>query len=153
MLDADGKTAAEYSYDAWGNCIVLENVNGIANTNPLRYKGYYYDSNTGLYCIQSRYYDSKTGRYINANSAKSALQGELNLFEYDTNPMKYVSQQITDLSGIGSGGKISSSSDYYDVLRQGSSTTRPTLSYDKIYEAFIFSMDEFMVESEIIKKV
>lgn len=152
VLDADGKTAAEYSYDAWGNCIVLENVNGIANTNPLRYKGYYYDSDTGLYCIQSRYYDSKTGRYINANSANAVLQGKLNLFEYDTNPMKYVCQQTTDLSGIGSGGKISSSFDYYDVLRQGSSTTRPTLSYDKIYEAFIFSMDEFMVESEIIKK-
>lgn len=152
VLDADGEIAAEYSYDAWGNCTIINNKNDIAYTNPLRFKGYYYDSDTGLYCIQSRYYDSKTGRYINANSANAVLQGKLNLFEYDTNPMKYVCQQTTDLSGIGSGGKISSSFDYYDVLRQGSSTTRPTLSYDKIYEAFIFSMDEFMVESEIIKK-
>ena len=76
---------AEYSYDAWGNCTILSDTNTIAYTNPLRYRGYYYDSDTGLYCIQSRYYDSKTGRYINANSANAVLQGELNLFEYDTN--------------------------------------------------------------------
>ena len=154
MLDADGKTAAEYSYDAWGNCIVLENVNGIANTNPLRYKGYYYDSDTGLYCIGSRYYDSNTGRYINANSANSVLQGELNLFEYDTNPMKYVSQQTTDLSGMGSGGKVNNSSDYYDVLRQGSSTISPPIfsEHNKTYDALIFSLDEFIEGSEMIKK-
>ena len=124
VLDAEGKTAAEYSYDAWGNCTIINNKNDIAYTNPLRYRGYYYDSDTGLYCIQSRYYDSKTGRYINANSANAVLQGELNLFEYDTNPMKYVSQQTTDLSGMGSDGKVNNSSDYYDVLRQGSSTIR-----------------------------
>lgn len=154
VLDAEGKTVAEYSYDAWGNCTVLENVNGIANTNPLRYRGYYYDSDTGLYCIQSRYYDSKTGRYINANSANAVLQGELNLFEYDTNPMKYVSQQTTDLSGMGSGGKVNNSSDYYDVLRQGSSTISPPIfsEHNKTYDALIFSLDEFIEGSEMIKK-
>lgn len=108
LLDTSGNCVAEYSYDAWGNCTIVSDTNGIAGVNPLRYKGYYYDSDTGLYCIQSRYYDSKTGRYINANSVNSVLQGELNLFEYDTNPMKYVCQQTTDLSGIGSDGKISS---------------------------------------------
>ena len=69
----------------------------------------------------------KQGRYINANSANAVLQGELNLFEYDTNPMKYVSQQTTDLSGMGSDGKVNNSSDYYDVLRQGSSTISPPI--------------------------
>lgn len=143
VLDADGKTAAEYSYDAWGNCTVLENVNGIANANPLRYKGYYYDSDTGLYCIQSRYYDSKTGRYINANSAKSALQGELNLFEYDINPMKYVCQQTTDLSGIGSDGKISSC---------GYSDLKPprTNNIKKVFHTYVFTLGEFHDESDII---
>ncbi len=143
MLDAEGKTVAEYKYDAWGNCTVLENVNGIANANPLRYKGYYYDSDTGLYCIQSRYYDSKTGRYINANSAKSALQGELNLFEYDINPMKYVCQQITDLSGIGSDGKISSC---------GYSDLKPprTNNIKKVFHTYVFTLGEFHDESDII---
>ena len=142
VLDAEGKTAAEYSYDAWGNCTVLENVNGIANTNPLRYKGYYYDSDTGLYCNQSRYYDSKTGRYINANSANAVLQGELNLFEYDTNPMKYVCQQTTDLSGIGSDGKISSCG--YSDLKP------PIESSYKAYDIYLFRQREFEFVSKFI---
>ena len=29
---------------------------------PLRYRGYYYDSETGLYYLQSRYYDPNTCR-------------------------------------------------------------------------------------------
>ena len=142
VLDADGEIAAEYSYDAWGNCTILSDTNTIAYTNPLRYRGYYYDSDTGLYCIQSRYYDSKTGRYINANSANAVLQGELNLFEYDTNPMKYVSQKITDLSNMGSGNLISSSN--YSDLKP------PTNNIKKVFETYIFTMVEFYDESKIM---
>ena len=40
----------------------------IAELNPLRYRGYYYDAETGFYYLQSRYYDSKIGRFINADS-------------------------------------------------------------------------------------
>ena len=142
VLDADGEIAAEYSYDAWGNCTILSDTNTIAYTNPLRYRGYYYDSDTGLYCIQSRYYESKTGRYINANSANAVLQGELNLFEYDTNPMKYVSQKITDLSNMGSGNLISSSN--YSDLKP------PTNNIKKVFETYIFTMVEFYDESKIM---
>ena len=42
----------------------------MANTNPLRYRGYYYDTDTGLYYLQSRYYDSNIGRFINADEAE-----------------------------------------------------------------------------------
>ena len=142
VLDADGEIAAEYSYDAWGNCTILSDTNTIAYTNPLRYRGYYYDSDTGLYCIQSRYYDSKTGRYINANSANAVLQDKLNLFEYDTNPMKYVSQKITDLSNMGSGNLISSSN--YSDLKP------PTNNIKKVFETYIFTMVEFYDESKIM---
>lgn len=143
LLDTSGNCVAEYSYDAWGNCTIVSDTNGIAGVNPLRYKGYYYDSDTGLYCIQSRYYDSKTGRYINANSVNSVLQGELNLFEYDTNPMKYVCQQTTDLSGIGSDGKISSC---------GYSDLKPprTNNIKKIFYTYVFTLSEFHDESDLI---
>ena len=144
VLDADGKTAAKYSYDAWGNCTIINNKNDIAYTNPLRYRGYYYDSDTGLYCIQSRYYDSNTGRYINANSANAVLQGKLNLFEYDTNPMKCVSQQTTDLSGIGSDGKISSCG--YSDLKP------PIESTYKAYNIYLFRLRRFQFQSKFIIK-
>lgn len=35
--------------------------------NPLRYRGYYYDNETGYYYLQLRYYDPELGRFISAN--------------------------------------------------------------------------------------
>lgn len=39
----------------------------IAKTNPLCYRGYYYDNETGYYYLQSRYYDPDLGRFISAD--------------------------------------------------------------------------------------
>lgn len=36
----------------------------IANVNPIRYRGYYYDRETGFYYVSSRYYDPEVGRWI-----------------------------------------------------------------------------------------
>ena len=71
-----GALVARYEYDAWGNTLSVKDANGnaitqqnhIANANPIRYRGYYYDADLGLYYLQSRYYDSETGRFINADS-------------------------------------------------------------------------------------
>ncbi len=64
-----GAVVARYSYDAWGVCKVKSDTSGcdIANINPFRYRGYYYDVETGLYYLQSRYYDPEIGRFINAD--------------------------------------------------------------------------------------
>ena len=43
IVDEDAKTVARYSYDAWGVCTVILDSAGIANINPFRYRGYYYD--------------------------------------------------------------------------------------------------------------
>ena len=63
---------------------VSSNASHIANINPLRYRGYYYDRETGLYYLNSRYYDPETGRYINADVYVSTGQGILgnNMFAY-----------------------------------------------------------------------
>ena len=58
ILDSNGTCVAEYSYDAWGRCSIIKDTNTIAYTNPLLYRGYYYDSDTDLYYLQSRYYDA-----------------------------------------------------------------------------------------------
>ena len=57
----------------------------IGNLNPFRYRGYYYDTETGLYYLQSRYYDPEVGRWINADSAIPVPGGSIqgyNLFSY-----------------------------------------------------------------------
>ena len=59
----------------------------IANINPFRYRGYYYDEETGLYYVSSRYYDSETGRWINVDEViilaiTNDIVSGLNLFSY-----------------------------------------------------------------------
>ena len=70
LLDSNGKTVVRYVYDAWGNMFEMYDENDdlidsdiphIANINPFRYRGYYYDNETALYYLQSRYYIKKTG--------------------------------------------------------------------------------------------
>ena len=51
IVDEDGFIVAEYTYDAWGN--VLEATGAMAEVNPLRYRGYYYDSYSS--CRSARY--------------------------------------------------------------------------------------------------
>ena len=64
-----GKVVATYEYDAWGNCTV-SNADGftVGNANPFRYRGYYWDEESGLYYLNSRYYDPEIGRFISADN-------------------------------------------------------------------------------------
>ena len=76
----------EYSYDAWGNVTgvydqngnEITNTNDIAHQNPLRYRGYYYDNETGLYYLRSRYYNPEWGRFISADSVVSNTGASIN---------------------------------------------------------------------------
>ncbi len=90
ILNSNGTCVAEYEYDAWGNCTVTKATDTIAYDNPLRYRGYYYDSDTDLYYLQSRYYDANTGRFINADEPEMILDGVYNLFSYcENDPVMY----------------------------------------------------------------
>ncbi len=66
VIAADGTVLAAYTYDAWGN--ILSSTGSLANANPIRYRGYYFDSETGLYYLHSRNYDPQPGRFIRAIS-------------------------------------------------------------------------------------
>ena len=85
IIDANGVMQAEYIYSPWGEVILAEG--DLAEVNPLRYRGYYYDSETGFYYLQSRYYDPENHRFINADSYASTGQGFLgvNMFAYCSN--------------------------------------------------------------------
>ena len=66
-----GDWAVTYEYDAWGNLLDKKGYSsGYAGAyvyNPLTYKGYLYDEETGFYYLQSRYYDPKVGRFLNSD--------------------------------------------------------------------------------------
>ena len=86
LVDFNGTKVVEYIYDAWGNH--LSTFGTMASTlgkyNPLRYRGYVYDTETGLYYLQSRYYNPGWGRFINADEYLSTGQSFFgnNVFAY-----------------------------------------------------------------------
>ena len=88
LVDGGGTSVASYAYDAWGK--ILSSSGSKAEINPLRYRGYYYDTETGFYYLQSRYYDPVTHRFINADApeyseiAADSLD-DTNLFAYCSN--------------------------------------------------------------------
>ena len=82
LVDTSGTSVASYTYDPYGK--VLTATGALAEKNPLRYRGYYYDSESSLYYLQSRYYDPATRRFVNADSYSSTGQGLIghNMFAY-----------------------------------------------------------------------
>ena len=91
IIDSQGTEVASYAYDAWGNCTVLDGMQ-ISMYNPLLYRGYVYDWETGLYYLQSRYYDPEWGRFINCDVYAATGQGLIgnNMFAYcNNNPVMY----------------------------------------------------------------
>ncbi len=98
LLNANGTLAASYNYGAWGNYSVHDkdgkkntSASFIGHITPLRYRGYYYDAETGFYYLQSRYYDPAICRFINADTfATTDANGFLsaNMFAYcENNPI------------------------------------------------------------------
>jgi len=85
LVNASGATVASYAYDAWGK--VLSATGSMAEVNPIRYRGYYYDAETELYYLQSRYYDSAVKRFVNADAEFDQNAGFTicNLFAYCVN--------------------------------------------------------------------
>ena len=93
-----GGNKLHFTYDSTGPLATT-----LGAQNPLRYRGYVYDTETGLYYLQSRYYNPGWGRFINADnqvSAGSDLIG-MNLFAYcENNPCNYADPTGHFLSAI-----------------------------------------------------
>ena len=102
IRNASGTLVAQYEYDAWGKHIritdgsgndVSDNPNHIANINPFRYRGYYFDVETGWYYLNARYYDPNVGRFLSPDNASLLFASPLgltdkNLYSYcDNNPV------------------------------------------------------------------
>jgi len=89
ILNTSGTAVVTYTYDAWGKPLTISGsmASTLGTHNPLRYRGYVYDTETDLYYLQSRYYDSALGRFLNADAFAATGQGLLgyNMFAYCAN--------------------------------------------------------------------
>ena len=96
--DANGTEVAAFRYDAYGN--ILYESGSMAEKVKIRYRGYYYDAETGFYYLQSRYYAPTICRFISSDQYEliptlSQIPGQLNLYAYcNNNPVMF-----TDESG------------------------------------------------------
>ena len=104
LCDENGNVVVYYAYDAWGKVTIRSASNTyLANFNPLRYRGYFYDQETGLYYLHNRYYDPETGRFISADAYLVAGNhiNSTNMFAYClNNPVMYVDPSGRDAEVI-----------------------------------------------------
>lgn len=125
IYEFSGRLMASYDYDEWGNCTVnvlaadnnghaVDSPDHIAYANPFRYRGYFYDAETGFYYLNSRYYDPGTGRFVNVDKVVSGTGQSVhgyNLFSYgfnnpinmsdaDGNMPKWLSGALNIVSGV-----------------------------------------------------
>ena len=95
LVDANGASVVNYFYDSWGNML---NITGsmaasLGKDNPYRFKGYYYDEETGMYYLKSRYYQPEICRFISADNEDVLIDTHVdlankNLYLYcDNNPI------------------------------------------------------------------
>ena len=125
IYNTSGAKGGGYTYDAWGNCTITLNTNGIANKNPIRYRGYYYDEDTKLYYLNDRYYSSLWHRFIspdNVANLNPKTPNSINLFVYaNNNPINlqyntsvsnsYIGDR--NLISVASAMRVSASNDVY----------------------------------------
>lgn len=96
LIDKNGEFVVKYVYDAWGNILNKEMLVDciVSRHNPFVYKGYFLDSETNFYYLNSRYYDPKMHRFISVDDISyldpTYLDG-VNLYCYCmNNPINYV---------------------------------------------------------------
>ena len=85
IIDKDGNVVVNYSYDAYGNMQIVHFDDSIGAINPMRYKGYYYDSETKYYWLNSRYYVPSWRRFLSPDSfnyLEFEILNGLNLYAY-----------------------------------------------------------------------
>ena len=90
LLNSTQQIVTTYRYDPYGRIIDewINPTDDIGTINPLRYRGYYFDSETGFYYLQSRYYDPEIGRFISNDSFATTDSHDLlscNMFAYCLN--------------------------------------------------------------------
>ena len=92
ILNQSGTQIVSYQYDPWGKVLSVDGseASTIGQLNPIRYRGYYYDTETGFYYLQSRYYDPTVRRFLNPDTL-ILEDAKIDLISYcKNNPVNYV---------------------------------------------------------------
>lgn len=85
IADKDKNIVVRYTYDSWGKLLKTEGTlaDTIGKENPIRYRSYYYDTESKYYFLQSRYYDPDMCRFLNADDSEILLEDQDNIVGYN----------------------------------------------------------------------
>lgn len=136
IIDNDGYVVCEYVYGDWGEILDITGDLEIAEANPLRYRGYYYDNETGYYYLQSRYYDPNICRFINADIFSlvsiDTLLG-INIFIYCQNdPINFI-----DPTGFYSIAESEKTNNWFEAVMKALVIAIPVDAFTRAFESFI----------------
>ena len=90
IYNASGTQIAKYSYDSWGKVLSVTGNTTLGNANPFRYRGYYYDTETGFYYLGSRYYDPVVGRWMVTDPLQEKYASVSPYCYVISNPIKFI---------------------------------------------------------------
>ena len=112
IYNTSGTLLVEFTYDTWGNFTSsLDSMQSIPSSEQLvaegtsfRYRGYYYDTEAGLYYLNARYYDPVIHRFVNRDDISYlGATGDFNsynLYAYcSNNPVMYVDPSGNSIIG------------------------------------------------------
>ena len=163
LYDYAGRRKVSYEYDAWGNTVSVTDTSedNWSTLNPFRYRGYYFDTETGLYYLLSRYYDPSVGRFLNADGYVSTGAGVLglNMFAYcGNNPVTRADytgmfwKEIGDFFSKAFATVIAYMGAYYGV---SSSTTKTEYDYNEDFSIvpWLVSVKQGAKSSKTISKI
>ena len=124
MYNSSGAKVVGFKYDAYGRCTVSGDT-VLAQNCKIRYRGYYFDTETGFYWVQTRYYNPEWCRWISPDTLDyldpESAHG-LNLYAYCGNDPADYKQEI-----VFSGGSVICSS----ISANGASTSERGFSWGK----------------------
>jgi RHS repeat-associated protein len=150
IVDDNNALVCKYEYDTFGNILsicdgdgyIINNSNHVAYLNPIRYRSYYYDEETGLYYLNSRYYNPTWGRFLNADGVINGNEDLIgyNLFQYTSN--RYVGNADYDgkfvlsltTAGLIFGGCLLAAGLWYYSKPKTVSIPVPSISVSKVIE-------------------
>lgn len=96
IVDEDGTRLVGYESNAYGNTYVYfdNSANSLAEINPFRYKGYYFDKESQMFYCTTRYYVPEWCRWLNIDNPlfiENEYSSTNNLFCYcKNNPVNYI---------------------------------------------------------------
>jgi RHS repeat-associated protein len=83
LVSETGTVAASYAYDPWGRVTSVGGADAwLASRQPLRYRAYYFDAESGLYYLPLRFYDPESCRFLTPDPDSPSAGNPMSLNRY-----------------------------------------------------------------------